>query len=282
MPLLSVNKVKPLSVAIAALVSLNSFVYASELTIVRQALQPGGFVLGTLTDCESYTLNSKTGRCDDKGQFIFGFGRDAKLQQQVEFKLKNGQALLYNFPLAARTYKEDKITGVASKYVAPPDSVIKRIASDNKQIGAARKVDSDLNGYQQTFIWPSKGRISGVYGSRRIFNNVPKRPHFGLDVAAPTGTEVVAPAAGIIRLAHNDMYYSGGTIILDHGYGLTSTFIHLSKLDVKEGQVVKQGDKIAEIGATGRVTGAHLDWRINWFSERLDPAFWVKPGGNKK
>jgi murein DD-endopeptidase MepM/ murein hydrolase activator NlpD len=127
------------------------------------------------------------------------------------------------------------------------------------------------------FIWPSRGIISGVYGSQRILNGQPRRPHFGVDVAAPTGTEVVAPAAGVVRMAHPDMYFSGGTLILDHGYGVTSSFLHLSKIHVKPGEAVEQGQKIADIGATGRVTGPHLDWRMNWHKVRVDPQPLVGP-----
>ena len=124
-----------------------------------------------------------------------------------------------------------------------------------------------------TWLRPSKGRVTGVYGSQRILNGKPRRPHFGIDFAAPSGAPVVAPMGGKIVLAHKDMYYSGGTIILDHGHGLTSAFLHLSVLSVKVGQVVSRGQKIGAIGATGRATGPHLDWRINWFEQRVDPAY---------
>lgn len=129
----------------------------------------------------------------------------------------------------------------------------------------------------QDFIWPAKGRLSGFYGSQRVLNGDPKRPHYGVDVAAPTGTEVVAPADGVVRLAHPDLFFSGGTIIIDHGFGVNSTFLHLSSVDVEVGEPVKQGDFIGRIGATGRATGPHLDWRINWLNHRLDPQLLVPP-----
>lgn len=245
------------------------------------AFTQGGFVKGKLADCISFTINELKGQCDKDGVFIFGFGRDAKIKQQLTVKLGNGDQQVTDIDLAERTYNVQKIEGVAKKYVSPPEKTLNRIKKDNQQIAAARAHYSELIGYQQDFIWPAKGRISGVYGSQRVFNGTPKRPHFGLDIANKTGTEVIAPAEGVIRLAHNDMYYSGGTIILDHGFGISSTFIHLSSVDVTKGQVVKQGDLIGKIGATGRVTGPHLDWRINWKSERLDPAFWVSDGGNE-
>ena len=150
-----------------------------------------------------------------------------------------------------------------------------RIRQDNVLLGKARKIQTDNANFMQDFIWPAQGPISGVYGSQRVFNGEPKNPHYGLDVAAPVGTPVYAPAGGVVTLWVSDMYYSGGTMIIDHGLGVSSTFLHLSKSHVAEGDTVEQGQLVAEIGATGRVTGAHLDWRINWFSERLDPQLLV-------
>lgn len=138
-------------------------------------------------------------------------------------------------------------------------------------VATARQHRDNRSYYTQGFTWPAKGRISGVYGSQRVLNGEPRRPHFGLDIAAPTGTEVHAPADGLITMTHPDMYYSGGTIILDHGQGLSSTFLHLSKVLVEAGEFVKQGDLIGLIGATGRASGPHLDWRMNWLDRRVDP-----------
>ena len=138
-------------------------------------------------------------------------------------------------------------------------------------VATARQHRDNQAYYSQGFAWPAKGRISGVYGSQRVLNGEPRRPHFGLDIAAPEGTNVFAPADGLITLTHPDMYFSGGTIILDHGQGLSSTFLHLSKILVEAGTFVKQGDLIARIGATGRASGPHLDWRMNWLDRRVDP-----------
>ena len=174
--------------------------------------------------------------------------------------------------MTPREYKTQKINGVASKYVSPPAETLARIKKENAEIGRARKINSDLSFYKEPFELPADGPVTGVYGSQRIFNGVPKRPHFGLDIAGPVGTPILAPVAGKVVYANPDMYFSGGTIVLDHGRGVTSTFIHLDKLHVEKGQMVEQGDKIADMGATGRVTGPHLDWRMNWFKERIDPA----------
>ena len=154
--------------------------------------------------------------------------------------------------------------------------MLDRIKNDNRIVALARKRNDARTDFDKGFIWPVKGRITGVYGSQRVFNGVPKRPHFGIDIAAPTGTKVLAPAGGIVTLAEDDLYYSGGTLIIDHGHGLSSTFIHLHKNLVKVGDRVEQGDAVAEVGATGRVTGPHLDWRMNWFKHRIDPELLVK------
>ena len=127
------------------------------------------------------------------------------------------------------------------------------------------------------FQWPLTGRISGVYGSQRVYNGKPGRPHYGVDVARPTGTVVVAPADAVVTLVQQNNYYSGGTLIMDHGYGVSSTMIHLSEVLVNDGQTVKQGDPVAKVGASGRATGPHLDWRLNWFEVKLDPVTVVPP-----
>ena len=123
------------------------------------------------------------------------------------------------------------------------------------------------------------GPISGVYGSQRVYNGVPGTPHYGIDVAVPTGTAIVAPASGQIIMVHDNMFYSGGTIMLDHGHGVSSSFLHLSKTSVEVGDWVEQGDPIGEVGATGRVTGPHLDWRMNWGDSRIDPELLLRASG---
>ena len=257
---------------------------AANYQVEAQALAQGGFIKGQFDGCTQVEVidgeDKYTGKCTPSGKFLVGFGRDAKAVQKLVFSFNNKADYVAVVELEQRQYKTDRVNGVPQKTVSPPKEVLDRIKGENEQIWLARNKHTESFDFLTSFIWPAKGRISGVYGSQRVFNGVPKRPHFGLDVAAPKGTAVVAPAAGIIRLAHNDMFYSGGTIILDHGYGITSTFIHLSKLDVVDGQKVKQGEKIGEIGKSGRATGNHLDWRINWKNVRLDPAFWVEAGGN--
>ena len=244
---------------------------------IRGKLTQGSLLRAKLPANSEVTLNDKPLKLSANGDFVFGFGRDAALTHTLRWKLENtNDWQTKTLSVSPRTYQEDQIEGVAQKYVSPPKELTQRIAADNRAIGKARASNTDYLFFTQDFILPAQGRISGVYGSRRIFNGEPKRPHFGLDVANVTGTPVIAPAAGVVTLAHNDMYYSGGTLIIDHGFGVSSTFIHLNKIHVEKGQTVTQGQRIADIGATGRVTGPHLDWRINWFKERLDPALLVE------
>ena len=162
------------------------------------------------------------------------------------------------------------------KMVTPPKSFWDRIKKENKVIKEVRSLDSDVDFIFQKFDWPTKGIISGVFGSQRILNGKPKRPHYGVDIAAPEGTDILAPTEAIVRMAEKDLYYTGGTVMLDHGHGVTSVYSHLSSINVKVGNKINKGQKIGEVGSTGRSTGSHLDWRINWFSERLDPALFIK------
>ncbi len=211
------------------------------------------------------------------GHFVLGFGRDAELEQTYTVVAPDGKKTQTTLTLEAREYPVQRIEGVAKKYMAPSEAHLKRVRHENSLVKKAREVDSDFRAFLDGFIWPLVGPVTGVYGSQRVFNGEPRRPHFGVDVAAPTGTPVKAPADGRVVLYHPDMYFSGGTMIIDHGYGVTSSFLHLSKSLVKEGDFVHQGQPVAEVGATGRVTGAHLDWRLNWYHVRLDPQLVVPP-----
>ena len=161
--------------------------------------------------------------------------------------------------------------------VTPPESVLARIKSENAKIAEARAQDRAEPDYLTGFVWPTVGRISGVYGSQRILNGKPRQPHYGIDIAAPAGTPVRAPADGIVTLAEGDLYYTGGTLIIDHGHGLTSAFLHMKDVEVALGQRVRQGERIGTVGSTGRSTGPHLDWRINWFKARIDPSLLAGP-----
>lgn len=252
------------------LLLLSIDVMAQTPPVLLGEMTQGSLVRGKIAPNTKVWLNGDPIAVNDEGNFVFGFGRDAGVEQLLEWQ-GDAEKKSMSLTIAARQYNIERIEGVAQKYVSPPEEVLARIRQDNRMIAKARATRSQLTDFLDDFILPAEGRISGVYGSQRVFNGQPRRPHYGLDVANKVGTPVVAPVGGIVTLAQDDMYYSGGTLILDHGFGVSSTFIHLSELHVKEGQRVKQGEVIAAIGATGRVTGPHLDWRINWFSTRLDP-----------
>lgn len=247
-------------------------VFAAEITWSGNFVQGGMVIAKADSKIASAKVDGvKIPVHPDGTTLVFGYGRDAKAESTISIELVSGDKIDKTVAIEQRKYDIDRVNGVAKKYVSPPESVLARIRADSAQVKQARASLSYRQDYLADAVRPAKGRISGVYGSQRVFNGVPKRPHFGMDIAAPVGTPVIAPWAGKVVLAEPDMYYSGGTLIIDHGMGITSTYIHLSKLDVNVGQVLQAGDKIAEIGATGRVTGPHLDWRLNWFKRRLDP-----------
>jgi murein DD-endopeptidase MepM/ murein hydrolase activator NlpD len=258
------------NLVLAALITSLSF--ASHAIELKGHLTQGGLVTGQLQGAKSVSLNQQSLKLTKEGIFVFGFGRDASLTHTLSWVDAAGKSHDKDLLITKRDYDIDKITGVAKKYVSPPKEVSARISRDAAAVRDARKVESDLTYFLDPVYRPAQGRISGVYGSQRYFNGEPRRPHFGLDIANKTGTPVYAPVSGTVVFADKDLYYSGGTLIIDHGHSVTSTYIHLSKLDVEIGQRLQRGDKIAEIGATGRVTGPHLDWRFNWKGERLDPA----------
>ncbi len=255
-------------ILILVLLALPCFAQSGNL---KNRLTPGGIYIGQASSGSKVMFNQRELRISPQGQFIIGFGRDAKLQQTVLIQEPDGTENRIDLVLKPREYRTQSLTGIARKYVTPAKSVLDRIRQEAAMVRQARTIDSDQTDLFNGFSWPVNGRISGVYGSQRIYNGKPGRPHFGLDIAVPTGTSVAAPAEGVVRLAERDLYYSGGTIIIDHGYGLFSSFLHLSQVNVVEGQKIIRGEKIGEVGATGRVTGAHLDWRYNWFDSRLDP-----------
>lgn len=256
--------------ALSLLASLSFVLAAQPQPQLEGQLIQGGIVRGKAPLGSKVFFNQTELPVSSDGRFVFGIGRDAPLEHQLKVVL-DGKEHISMLSFTARQYDVQHVNGVAQKYVAPPAEVTGRIRRDNQQVRAVRETVSDLPYIFATPVMPAQGRISGVYGSQRVFNGEPRNPHYGLDVAAPVGAPVTAPLGGTVLLAE-DLYYSGLTLIVDHGFGISSTFMHLSKFDVAVGQHITQGQKIAEVGATGRVTGPHLDWRINWQQERLDPA----------
>ena len=253
-----------------------SGVAAADVELSATATQ-GGLLIGRAPEAASVEFDGRRLRLSDTGVFLLGFGRDAPATAEVVITGRDGGVERREITVAQREYRIQRIDGLPGEQVTPPESVLERIRSEGARVSAARAVDDERTDFLDGFVWPLTGRISGVYGSQRVLNGEPRRPHFGVDVAAPTGTPVVAPADAIVRLAEPDLYFSGGTLIMDHGHGLTSTFIHLSRVLVEPGQHVRQGEVVAEVGATGRATGPHLDWRMNLFDARLDPALLTPP-----
>lgn len=235
----------------------------------------GGLVVLALQQGTRVALNGEALPQVDR-HTVIGFGRDAKRAQKLRFS-RGGVSRTVDVTLTKRAYDIQRIDGLPPAMVTPPKDVLPRIAAQGKQKRAARAADSRLAGFMQDFTWPTKGRISGVYGSQRFYNGQPRRPHFGIDIAAPRGTPVIAPAPGRVTLAEPDMYFEGGLIFIDHGLRVTSAYMHLDTLKVKTGDMVKAGEVIATVGSTGRSTGPHLDWRMFWRGARIDPAL-VAPG----
>ena len=235
----------------------------------------GGLVKGKIDKDLDVKFKEKILRKTSDGSFVIGFGRDHSKQANLYFFI-NQNWYLKKLDIKKRKYKTQVINGLEKKMVTPPKSFWDRIKRENKVIREVRSLDSNVDFIFQKFDWPTKGIISGVFGSQRILNGKPKRPHYGIDIAAPEGTDIIAPTEAIVRMAEKDLYYTGGTVMLDHGHGVTSVYSHLSSIYVKVGDKINKDQKIGEVGSTGRSTGPHLDWRINWFSERLDPALFIR------
>ncbi|NMP32348.1 M23 family metallopeptidase [Thalassotalea sp. M1531] len=239
-------------------------------------ISQGGLIVGQTEQGASVYLNDKELKVSKDGYFAFGFGRDDKSNYQLRVVNSEGVEEIKTMTPKAREYKIQRVNGIKKSIMNPNPKAVARAKKDSSQVKAARAISSDNTYFAQGFNAPMAGAITGVYGSQRIYNGVPKTPHYGLDYAGKKGDPVKAPASGIVTLNVPDMFYSGGTLIIDHGHGVTSTFLHLSDSYVKVGDTVNQGDVVAAVGSTGRSTGPHLDWRINWYQTRLDPALALK------
>ncbi len=257
--------------------SLNTEQSAMQLN--GQFIQ-GGLIVGKVFKGENVFYQGKLLKKDDAGRFILGLDRDAADRIKLVVVDPYGDKLTITREIAKRDYQIQRIEGVKKQYVTPDPEQLKRSKRDVQNVVKARAKIREQDDFFDGFIWPAIGPISGVFGSQRVYNGEPRRPHYGIDVAGPVGTPIVAPAAGKVTLA-DDLFFSGLTLIVDHGHGLSSSFLHLSKMSVKVGDVVEQGQLLGEMGATGRVTGPHLDWRMNWTGAgknvRIDPGLLVPP-----
>ena len=232
----------------------------------------GAFILGKTEPGSEVFIDKKKVKVTSDGFFVFGLGRDRKYDVVITLN-KDGNKQKIVKKVQKRKYDIQRIDGLEEKKVTPPEEVYERIKRENKWIGEARAIDSNLTYFTKKFVVPVENAIiSGVYGSQRILNGKPKWPHYGLDFAANAGTKIQAMLDGTVTLAEPDLFYTGGTLIFDHGHGISTLYMHMEKILVKKGQKVKQGDIIGTVGSTGRATGAHLDVRLNWYQTRLDPA----------
>ena len=230
----------------------------------------GHYIVGITSPSAKIIIDKKEVKVSNDGYFVFGIDRDRKFDLTIT-KIQNGKKEKIIKKVLKRKYNIQRIDGLEESKVTPPESVYKRIKEENGRIGKARAINSDLTFFTEQFIMPVKGIISGVYGSQRILNGKPKWPHYGIDIAAKQGTEIKSSGTGVVTMAEDDLYYTGGTVIMDHGHGISTIYSHLENVMVKVGDEVKQGEVIGTVGSTGRSTGPHLDFRINWFQTRLDP-----------
>ncbi len=231
----------------------------------------GHFILGKTDPRAKIQIDKKSVRVSKDGFFAFGLGRDRKNDVIITETL-NGVKNQFVKKVLKREYKIQRIDGLPEKKVTPPKEVYDRIRKENKLIGKARAVDTDLIYFKDKFITPvDDAIITGVYGSQRILNGKPRWPHYGLDYAQKTGTPIKAMLSGVVTLAEKDLYYTGATLIFDHGHGISTLYMHMNEIFVDMGQEVKKGDIIGTVGKSGRATGPHLDVRLNWFDVKLDP-----------
>jgi murein DD-endopeptidase MepM/ murein hydrolase activator NlpD len=254
---------------------INSQTVLAEEQLITQFFQ-GALIVGKTAPENKVMLNGKAIKVSANGDYALGFSRDEKNNSELNIISPDGSVEKQILKPLKREYNIQRVEGIAKKIMNPNKKALSRVREDNKKIKAARKIDSDLTAFAQGFIAPIDGVITGVYGSQRYYNGVPKTPHYGLDYAGKKGDPVKAPADGVVLMYEPDMFYSGGTMIIDHGHGVSSTFLHLSDSYVKVGDKISKGQLVAAVGASGRATGPHLDWRINWFNMRLDPALVLK------
>jgi len=230
----------------------------------------GHFIIGKTNPKAKILVGKKSVKVSEDGFFVFGIDRDRKYDLTFT-KYLDGEKTVITKKVNKRKYNIQRIDGLEESKVTPPESVYKRIKKENNAIGEARAINSNLQFFKEKFIMPVKGIISGVYGSQRILNGKPKWPHYGIDIAAKQGTTIQSSGSGVVTMAEDDLYYTGGTVIMDHGHGISTIYSHLENVLVSVGDQINKGDVIGTVGSTGRSTGPHLDFRINWFQTRLDP-----------
>lgn len=241
---------------------------AAAVTLARDPAQ-GMLVTGRAAPGTTLVLDGRAVRVSPAGDFAFGFGRDAGPRATLRITNPDGRVEERALRVAKREWQTQRINGLPDRMVTPPDDVVARIQAEQQRLNAARRHDTPEAWFAEGFLWPVRGRISGVYGSQRILNGQPRAPHLGLDIAAPTGTTIHAPATARVAMV-GDLYFTGNTVILDHGQGVATMHCHMSRVDVGEGQRLERGQPFGAVGATGRVTGPHLHLALFWFATSLD------------
>ena len=263
------------SICVAASFFLSPSFAAEPVQLSGQYIQ-GGTIIGKGEPGIRVSLDGSPIMVTPDGDFVFGFDRDHKGASTLQVTHVDGDIETLSFDIASREYNIERIDGLPPSKVTPrtPEQIA-HIQRDQKLKKESKQNPSPQIWFDQGFDWPLTGRLSGFYGSQRILNGEPRRPHYGVDIAAPQDTDFFAPAGGVVTLASDDMYFEGGLIFLDHGLGYVSGFLHMTRVDVKAGDIVQKGDLLGGVGAAGRATGPHLDWRINWMGRMLDPTFLV-------
>lgn len=235
------------------------------------SVQQGAMVIGKVPPGSRVEHADRSLRVTGYGTVVLGIGRDDRGPALVSVTRPDGSVETVRIAVTARDWPLQRVDGVPPATVDPPPAIAERIRREQARVAEARTRDDARTGFAQRFIWPVEGRISGRFGRARVYNGRPGSPHSGMDIAAPQGTPIKAPAAGVVTFADPDLYLTGGTVVVDHGHGISSNFLHLSRLDVQPGDRLEQGDVIGAVGATGRATGPHLHWGMNWFGTRIDP-----------
>lgn len=266
-------------IILSAVVCLASMGSLAQVTWQGDWIE-GGMLVGKTDPAAQVEFKGEPVMIAADGTFVVGLHRDEQQEVSIRVAVPGGVDETWMQPVEQRDYRIQYVEGIAQNIMEPSAEDQDRIWRDVLATREAKALRDERLDFLADFDWPLHGRISGVYGSQRVYNGEPGTPHYGIDIAAPTGTPFYAPAPGVVTLAMPDMFYSGGTVILDHGHGVSSSFLHMSKIDVEVGDVLERGDLIGEVGATGRVTGPHLDWRMNWQDSRLDPELLLRASGN--
>jgi len=257
--------------AVTALLCFAATAGMAQDVALNGRLEQGGLVVGQTVPGAHVTLDAKSIAVAEDGTFVIGFDRDAPATAELSISPPGGGAQKQTLTIAPRAWAIERVDGLPQKLVTPDPVTEAQIAADNTLMIAVRERTEPTPFYRSGFLRPAEGRISGVFGSQRILNGVPRSPHLGLDIAGPVGTPVRAAADGIVSLAEPGMILTGQTVVIEHGYGLDTVYIHMSEIKVSDGQRVKQGEVIGAIGQSGRANGPHLHFGVTWFNTRLDP-----------